>query len=142
VASSCSVCNMSGGYTPVFASVFTGSLCGKYPDTAAWLFLLALADKRGVVDMTPEYISSVTGMPVADLLACVERFLEPDPKSRSPENEGRRLVLVDPSRAWGWRIVNFAKYRDRARKQAWDASRTASGENAKRMRDVRKKRGR
>ena len=59
------------GYTPVFQSIFTGTLCGRYPDTAAWMFFLALADKHGVVDMTPEYISSVTGMPVDDLLACI-----------------------------------------------------------------------
>lgn len=128
---------MSGGYTPLFSSVFSGSLYGKYPDTAAWVFFLALADKHGCVDMTPEYIAGVTGMPLADLLACIERFLEPDPKSRSPENAGRRLVRIDPSRNWGWRIVNFAKYRERARKHAWDAERTASGRDAERKRRAR-----
>lgn len=130
----------SGGYTPLFSSVFSGSLYGKYPDTAAWIFLLALADKHGVVDSTPEYISGVTGMPLADLLGCIARFLEPDPKSRSPENQGRRLVLVDPSRAWGWRIVNFAKYRERARLASKAANEIDSGKNAKRMRARRDRR--
>ena len=120
------------GYTPVFSSVFTGSLCGKYPDTAAWLFLLALADRHGVVDATPEYIASVTGMPIADLLGCIERFLDPDPKSRTTENQGRRLVAVDATRAWGWRIVNFAKYRERARLAAKSADEVASGRNKER----------
>lgn len=129
---------MSGGYTPVFSSVFSGSLCGQYPDTAAWLFLLAMANKHGVVDVTPEYISRVTGMPVNDLLACIARFLEPDPSSRTKENEGRRLVLVDPARSWGWRIVNFHMYRERARKQAHDAERVSSGANAERMRARRR----
>jgi hypothetical protein len=130
------------GYTPVFSTVFSGSLCGKYPDTAAWLFFLALADKHGVVDCTAEFVSTVTGMPLADLLPCIARFMEPDPKSRSPENAGRRLVLVDASRAWGWRIVNFQKYRERARKTAWDAKRTSSGRDAERKREERARRKR
>lgn len=125
------------GYTPVFRSVFTGSLYGLYPDTAAWLFLLALADKDGRVDVTPEYIAGVTGMPVDDLKACIARFLEPDPASRTTDNEGRRLELIDPDRGWGWRIINHAKYRERARKRAWDAARTASGADAARKRASR-----
>lgn len=125
------------GYTPVFGSVFTGTLAGKYPDTAAWLFLLALSDKNGVVDMTPQVISMLTGMPVKDLLDCIERFLQPDPASRTSTDDGRRLALVDPARSWGWKIVNHGKYRERARKQAWDAERTASGRDAERKRAQR-----
>jgi hypothetical protein len=125
------------GYTPVFKSVFTGTLCGQYPDTAAWLFMLALADKHGVVDMTPHYISSVTGMPVADLTACIEKFMQPDPYSRTMVEQGRRLVLLDPERQWGWRIVNFHLYREKARLQAKDAARTESGKDAERKREER-----
>lgn len=126
------------GYTPVFSSVFTGTLCGKYPDTAAWLFLLALADKNGVVDMTPQYISSVTGMPVTELLACIGRFMEPDPHSRSKAEEGRRLLPVESGRDWGWKIVNFDHYREKARLQAKAAREVESGENKSRMNDRRR----
>lgn len=126
------------GYTPVFDTVFQGSLCGRYPDTAAWLFLLALADKNGVVDMTPQYISSVTGMPVTELLGCIERFLEPDPYSRSSASQGRRLELIDPDRQWGWRIVNHGKYREKARLQSKNAREVAEGKNKARMKDRRR----
>ncbi len=122
------------GYTPVFRSVFEGTLCGQYPDTAAWLFLLALADKNGHVDKTPQYISAVTGMPVAELVGCIERFMQPDPASRSDAEEGRRLVPIDPERSWGWKIVNHEKYREKARKAASDAERVASGRDAERKR--------
>lgn len=125
------------GYTPIFGSVFRGTLCGKYPDTAAWLFLLALADKHGEVDMTTQYISAVTGMPVDDLAACIERFMQPDPCSRSAAEEGRRLVLIDPARPWGWRIVNHSHYREKARKMAFDQARIEDGRNAERMRTRR-----
>lgn len=121
------------GYTPVFRSVFTGSLCGQWPDTAAWLSLLALADKNGEVDMTPQYISSVTGMPLGDLLLCISRFLDPDPMSRTRTNEGRRLELIDSSRDWGWRIINFKAYREKARLAAKSAREVEEGRNAERM---------
>jgi len=129
--------NVGHGYTPVFSSVFTGTLCGRYPDTAAWIFLLALADREGVVDMTPQAISALTGMPVPDLQGCIDRFCAVDPGSRSKASDGRRLVLIDASRDWGWRIVNFGLYREKARKQAYDSARTASGLDAARKRASR-----
>lgn len=127
-----------GGYTPVFNSVFQGSLCGHYPDTAAWLFFLALADKNGCVDSSPHYISAITGMPVDDLLGCIERFCEPDPHSRTTDNDGRRLELIDLERPWGWRILNHGKYREKARKASYDAARVADGRNAERMAERRR----
>lgn len=118
------------GYTPVFDSVFKGSLYGKWPDTAAWLCLLALADFRGHIDVAPEAISGMTGMPLKDLLSCIERFMQPDPRSRSLAEEGRRLVPIDPSRPWGWRVVNIGLYRERASGQ----NQVADGRNAEKVR--------
>lgn len=125
------------GYTPVFRTVFEGSLCGQYPDTAAWLFLLALADKNGHVDKTPQYISAVTGMPVDVLLECIGRFMQPDPMSRSPDSDGRRLTLIDPTRPWGWSVVNHQKYREKARLAAKNADAISSGRDALRKRSAR-----
>lgn len=118
------------GYTPVFNTVFEGSLCGRYPDTAAWMFFLALADWRGEVDKTPEFIAGVTGMPLADLMGCIERFTRPDPRSRSQAEEGRKLVLIDSSRDWGWRVVNIGIYR----KKAGGQDQVSDGRNAEKVR--------
>lgn len=125
------------GYTPVFDTALTGTLCGRWPDTGAWFCLLAIADKNGVIDVTPQYISSITGMPVEDLVACIERFSQPDPYSRTKDHDGRRLVPVDPDRDWGWRIVNHAKYREKARLQAKNARDVESGKEAERKRATR-----
>lgn len=125
------------GYTPVFDSVFTGTLCGKWPDTGIWVCLLAMADKHGVIDKTPQYISAVVGIDVDELIACLARFMAPDPHSRSGDEEGRRLVPIDAERLWGWRIVNHEKYREKARKAAYDAARTESGADAERKRASR-----
>lgn len=43
--------------------------------------------------------------------AAINTLEAPDPESRSPEMEGRRIIPVDEHRAWGWQIVNYSKYR-------------------------------
>jgi hypothetical protein len=126
-----------GGYVPLFSSIVTGTLYGKWPDVGLWCLVLALSDKGGIVDVTNEYLAGVAGLPVADVEACMSRFCAPDPRSRSREAEGARLELIDPIRAWGWRIVNHSLYRERARKQAYDVTRTASGADAQRKRTNR-----
>jgi hypothetical protein len=102
------------GYTPVFDTVFDGTLCGKWPVLPVWLSILPLADWRGHIDMTPEAIAARTGWPMDLLLQGIEALCAPDPRSRSKGEDGRRLVLIDDRRDWGWRVVNIQVYRDKA----------------------------
>jgi hypothetical protein len=120
------------GYTPLFSSLTTGTLCGKWPDIGLWPIVLSMADRHGVVDVTPAYLSNVTGLPIAEVVGCMERFCAEDPYSRTSDHNGARLVLIDEHRAWGWRVVNHSKYREKARLQSKDAARTASGADAAR----------
>jgi hypothetical protein len=122
------------GYTPLFSSLTTGTLCGKWPDIGLWPIVLSLCDKHGVVDVTPAYIAGVTGLPLADVVACMKRFCEPDPYSRSGAESGSRLVLVDEHRDWGWRVVNHGSYREKARKQMQQIRATETGRDAERKR--------
>lgn len=121
------------GYTPVFDTVFNGTLCGKWPELPVWLTLLPLADWQGHIDMTPEAIAARTGWPLNLLLQGIEILCQPDPRSRSKEEDGRRLILIDPERQWGWRVVNIQKYRERSR----DQNRVADGRHAEKMRKWR-----
>jgi hypothetical protein len=105
---------LNDGYTPLFSSLTTGTLCGRWPDIGLWAIVLSMADWRGVIDATPQYISSVTGLAVEDVKGCMRRFCEPDPDSRSKAEQGARLALVDPERDWGWRVINIQLYRDKA----------------------------
>jgi hypothetical protein len=73
--------------------------------------LLVLADSTGAVDMTPEAISRRTNVPVEEVVKYVKELCQPDEKSRSRIEEGKRLVLLDSNRDWGWQIVNYAHYR-------------------------------
>ena len=124
------------GYTPVFKSVFTGSLYGKFPDLPLWLVILAMADKNGEVDAHPAYISGASGIPVDQVEACITRFCEPDPHSRTQDDDGRRLIPME-GRGFGWIIVNHAAYREKARLMAKSAREVEEGKNAARMKDRR-----
>jgi hypothetical protein len=95
---------------------------------------MSLSDRHGVVDVTPDYLSRVTGLEIDAVSACMQRFCEPDPYSRSDAEDGRRLMLLDPERRnWGWRIVNATMYRERARLMAKAQREVESGANQRRL---------
>jgi hypothetical protein len=125
------------GYVPLFDSLTTGTLHGRWPDIGLWPVILSMADRFGNVDVTPQYIAGVTGLRVEDVIACMERFCSPDPDSRSPENDGRRLEPIEEGRKWGWHVVNHTRYREKARLLARDSQRTAQGLDAERKRKAR-----
>jgi hypothetical protein len=118
------------GYTPVFDTVFNGTLCGKWPTLPVWLTLLPLADWRGHIDMTPEAIAARTGWPIDLLLTGITALCEPDPRSRSKDDDGRRLTLLSNDRDWGWRVVNIQVYREKAS----GADQITDGRNAEKVR--------
>lgn len=128
------------GYTPIFDSVYAGSLCGKWPTTAVWVTLLPLCDKNGHIDLSYQAICALTGWPLDLLKQGIEELLRPDPDSRSDVEDGRRLVPIDPGRTWGWKVVNHGLYREKARKMAFDQARVADGRNADRLRERRQTR--
>jgi hypothetical protein len=122
------------GYTPVFDTVFDGTLCGKWPELPVWLTLLPLADWRGHIDMTPEAIAARTGWPLQLLLDGIAALCQPDPRSRSKAEEGRRLTLIDPERPWGWKVVNIGVYRVKASSLNQSKAQIADGRNAEKVR--------
>jgi len=121
-------------YTPVFDSIYTGTLYGKWPTAAVWASLLPLFDRHGHLDMSYEAICGLTGWPRDLLEEGIRALMEPDPNSRNPDEDGRRLVPIDPGRPWGWKAVNHGKYAEKARKMARQAEETASGRDAARKR--------
>lgn len=76
--------------------------------------MLILSDKSGIVDMTADAIQRRTNIPMEIIEHAIPLLEAPDPDSRSKDCEGRRIVRLDPGRSWGWRIVNFLKYRESA----------------------------
>ncbi len=73
--------------------------------------LLAHADSTGSVDIHPRSIADEVGLPLDIVKAALIDLENPDPESRSHEQEGRRIIRLDGHRDWGWQIVNYVKYR-------------------------------
>jgi len=97
----------------IFAQMYDGTLATKGPWQALVTFqqLIVLANKHGEVDMTAEAISRRTTLPLDIIESGIKTLLDPDPSSRSEEEEGRRIVPIKAGRNWGWRIVNYGHYR-------------------------------
>lgn len=99
-------------YGKIFSSMYSGSLYGQWQAIVTFQQLIVLADKDGTVDMTPQAIAAMTSIPLEIIQAGIETLEAPDKYSRSPNEEGRRIVRIDPDRPWGWHIVNYSKYRE------------------------------
>lgn len=99
-------------YSKLFSSMFDGSLATRGPWEALVTFqqMLVLADRYGHVDMTAAVIARRTTIPEHIIVKGLTTLALPDPGSRRDNEEGRRIVLLDPGRSWGWRIVNYAHY--------------------------------
>ena len=98
-------------YAKVYAQMFDSSLREKWQAWVTFVALLALADDRDEVDMTVAALMARTGLPGSIVSEGIEWLERPDEHSRTPDEEGRRIVRLDEHRPWGWRIVNRGKYK-------------------------------
>ena len=92
--------------------MYDGTLRADWKALVTFQQMIVLADAHGIVDMTAHAIHGRTGIPMDIIDPGIEALTKPDLSSRSSEFEGRRIVLIDDSRPWGWRIVNHTYYRN------------------------------
>lgn len=79
-------------YGKHFKSMYTGSMYGAGPNVfSVWGYVIAHAVK-GYVELNPKVLASVIGMSEAEAATTIEVLCQPDPKSRSKKNDGRKLV--------------------------------------------------
>jgi hypothetical protein len=100
-------------YAKVFSQIYDGTLCTNGPWEALVTFqqMLVLADQEGNVDMTAAAISRRTTIPIEIIEKGLAVLLEPDPESRTPTEEGKRIIPLVAGRSWGWKVVNYLHYR-------------------------------
>ncbi len=98
-------------YCKLFASLYQGTLRGRSNEILVFTNLLAHAGRDGTVDKHFRAIAEETGLSIDEVKAAILVLEAPDEESRSPEYDGARIVKMDGHRAWGWLIVNYAKYR-------------------------------
>lgn len=102
-------------YVPLFRSITTSSIWDADGDTCkVWITLMAMADPEGFVPASVGGIAAVARMSVERVRAILGFLEQPDPDSRSPANEGRRIQKV----VRGWRVINLEWFREAARREA------------------------
>lgn len=99
-------------YGKIFSSIYDGTLSEDWRALITFQQLIILSDADGMVDMTPQSIARRTGIPIEHIISGLEVLSKEDKYSRTPDQEGRRIELIDDHRPWGWHIVNHEKYKN------------------------------
>lgn len=101
------------GFVKIDGDIFGSSIMEEKGNTRlVWFFFLAAADRHGRVDQTHQSLARLYNLPLADVEEAIHDLEQPDEISRSPAEDGRRIVRLDKNRAWGWQIVNYEMYRN------------------------------
>lgn len=123
-------------YTKLFCSIITSTIWMEDDKTRlVWITMLALADKNGEVQASIPGLARLSAVPVDAVERALAKFLSPDEHSRTKDDEGRRIEVIEG----GWSLLNHAKYRAMASK---DESKKSAAERQKRYRDKQKRNGR
>lgn len=122
-------------YGKIFESIYDGTLAEDWRALITFQQFIVLCDADGIVDMTPQSISRRTGIPIEHIIAGIEILEKTDKYSRTPDEDGKRIELIDSHRPWGWHIVNHEKYK---MQNDADKMRAQTRERVKRHREKKK----
>lgn len=95
-----------------FASMYEGSMVGAGSHVFAMMGYV-IAHQRpdpvvgGQVRLNPGILATIFGEPELKVQQAIDYLCAPDPKSTTPDEEGRRLVKIGQ---FDYRVVNAAKY--------------------------------
>ena len=92
-----------------FASTFTGSMVGAGPvPFAVWGYVVAnTVDSQ--VELNPRLLAAIIGTNEADIDAAIAYLCAPDPKSRTKDHDGCRLIREGE---FAYRVPNHMTYRN------------------------------
>jgi hypothetical protein len=101
-------------YGKIFESLFTGSMRGTGPlNISVWSYVIAHMKPDevhgAVVELDCEVLAFFIGKCTAvEVSEVIDSYCEPDPKSRTPDEQGKKLVKLGQ---FSYRVVNGSKYR-------------------------------
>lgn len=96
-------------YTPILKSILTSTIWSEPPYVrVVWLAMLLSADRQGRLGAAVPGIARISAVTVDEARDAIKRLESPDPDSRTPEFEGRRIEPIDG----GWKILNYGKHRE------------------------------
>jgi len=101
-------------YTKLFGSILSSTIWSEpHPTRILWITMLAMSDKNGEIHATIPGLARFANITIPECEAAITKFMQPDPYSRTPDMEGRRIEKIDG----GWALVNHDKYRQMASKE-------------------------
>ncbi|MBA2334825.1 MAG: hypothetical protein H0V90_07800 [Blastocatellia bacterium] len=97
-------------YTKLFHSILASTIWRADDKTRiVWITLLAMSDKDGICEGSIPGLADMARVSIEDCELSLHELMTPDPYSRTPDFEGRRIEAVVGT---GWRLLNHAKYRN------------------------------
>lgn len=106
----------SMSYGKIFESMFNGSMVGSGPVVfAVWSYVIAHAKPPGTVELNPVLLAAIIGCEVSSVETAIAHLCAPDPRSRSPEQEGRRLIQEGQ---FLYSVPTWPKYREMRNEEA------------------------
>lgn len=113
-------------FVKLSSSITRSTIWDETPETCKlWITVLALSDPSGYVASSLPGLAREARLTIEQTEQSLLALCSPDPFSRSPEQEGRRLEKVDG----GWFVINFRKY--------WESKTTEEKRQADRERQRR-----
>lgn len=101
-------------YGKIFELMYDGSLYGQWEALVTFQQMIVIADQEGFIDITPPALAARTGIPIEIIKKGIGVLESDDPYSRTSGENGKRIIRINKNRPWGWKIVNYKKYRDMA----------------------------
>jgi len=96
-------------YVKLFSELLQSSLWSEDNETRlVWITMLTLADQDGFVAATAPGIAHLARIELDATRKALDIFESPDPDSRTPDHEGKRVERVPG----GYMVLNYTSYRD------------------------------
>ena len=96
------------GFTKLDEGILQSSIMAEAPATfKVWIAILASCNYDGVARVSSVFLSSACHLSLAITDRAIEALSNPDPRSRSLIDDGRRIRRVDG----GYFVINYEKYR-------------------------------
>ncbi len=120
------------GYTKLFSEIVMSTVWREKDTTRlVWITMLALRNRHHVVEGSIPGLADCARVSIKACRVALKVLSDPDPDSRSQEQDGRRIEQVDG----GWFVINGEKYR---RKMSEDERREKNAIYQKNHRDRKK----
>jgi len=99
---------MQRGFTKLFNTIVTSTIWREDNDTRIlWITMLAIADRYGEVSGSVPGMAHIANISEEGCRRAITKLESPDPDSRTPDYEGRRIEKIDG----GWHVLNYELYR-------------------------------